>query len=84
MVITKNPDSDWVNVGMYRMMVLDRDKTCIMALTAASHANVHYAKYVRMSQDMPVAVALGTEPVLPMVAGSWQPAGGANMTLPGP
>ncbi len=75
MVITKDPDSGWVNVGMYRMMVLDRNKTGLMTLSVAPHAGFHFNKYAQMGQDMPMAVALGTEPVLPMVAGSWQPAG---------
>jgi UbiD family decarboxylase len=75
LIVTKDPDSDWVNIGMYRMMVLDRNRTCVGLHTAASHGALHYAKYAKMGQDMPVAVALGTEPILPMVAGSWQPAG---------
>ena len=75
MIITKDPDSGWVNVGMYRMMVMNRNKTGMMALTATAHANLHFKKYRDRGQDMPMAVALGTEPVLPMVAGSWQPEG---------
>lgn len=75
MVITKDPDSGWVNVGMYRMMVLNRNRTGLMVLTAAAHAALHFKKYADRGQDMPMAVALGMEPVLPMVAGSWQPAG---------
>ena len=74
MVITKDPDSDRVNVGMYRMMVLDRNETALGLHTAASHGALHYERYAKRGQDMPMAVALGTEPVLPMVAGSWQPA----------
>ena len=73
MVITKDPESGWVNVGMYRMMVLNRNKTALMALTATAHAGLHFKKYIDRGQDMPMAVALGTEPVLPMVAGAWQP-----------
>lgn len=75
MIITKDPDSGWVNVGMYRMMVMNRNKTGMMALTATAHANLHFKKYADRGQDMPMAVALGTEPVLPMIAGSWQPEG---------
>ena len=83
MCITKDPGSDWVNVGMYRMMVFNRNETGLMPLTSTAHAGLHFDKYVKMGQDMPLAVALGTEPVLPMVAGSWQPVGWCEFDFAG-
>lgn len=68
MCITKDPDSDWVNMGMYRMMILDRNKTGVF-LNPFQHIGRHYAKYRERGKPMPMAVALGTEPVLPMISG---------------
>jgi UbiD family decarboxylase len=74
MCITKDPETGWVNVGMYRMMVQERNRIAIH-LTPQQHIGHHYAKYIERGQPMPMAVALGTEPVLPMVAGAKIPAG---------
>lgn len=67
--ITRDPDTGVVNVGMYRMMALDRNKTTIL-IPPHQDAGRSYAKYRQRGQTMETAVALGTEPVLPMVAGT--------------
>ncbi|MDP2728648.1 MAG: UbiD family decarboxylase, partial [Dehalococcoidia bacterium] len=82
MVITKDPDSDWVNVGMYRMMVLDRNRTCILA-EPPQHIGEHYKKSRWLGRPLEVAVALGTEPVLPMVAGMKVPRGWSEFDYAG-
>ncbi|MCJ7594374.1 MAG: UbiD family decarboxylase, partial [Desulfobacterales bacterium] len=74
MAITKDPDTGWVNVGMYRMMLQERNKIAIL-LTPKQHIGHHFRKYLARGEHMPMAVALGTEPVLPMVAGAKIPAG---------
>lgn len=70
---TKDPDSDWVNVGMYRMQILDKNKTGAF-INAFQHIGMHYKKYEKRGEPMPMAVPLGTEPVLPMVSGMKIPA----------
>lgn len=75
MCITKDPESDWVNVGMHRMMVLDKSKTTVFAVSAAQHFRYHLRRYLALGKPMEMAVALGTEPVLPMIAGMKIPAG---------
>ncbi|MFC1815012.1 UbiD family decarboxylase [Thermodesulfobacteriota bacterium] len=72
--ISKDPDTGWVNVGMYRMMLLNRNRIAIMVSTAAAHFRQHWRKWHEKGKKMEVAVALGTEPVLPMVAGMRIPA----------
>jgi 4-hydroxybenzoate decarboxylase len=73
--ITKDPDSEWINVGIYRMMLLDRNKIALSVQTAAQHFRFHLRKYYEAGKPMEVAVAIGTEPVLPMVATMKIPAG---------
>ncbi len=74
MCITKDPESDWINFGMYRMMVLDRNKTSIMT-SHTSHWGQHYTKARRQGKPLQMAVALGTDPVLMMVSAVRIPAG---------
>ncbi|MBI2854464.1 MAG: UbiD family decarboxylase [Chloroflexi bacterium] len=74
MVITREPGSDWVNFGMYRMMVLDRNRTSIMT-SPTSHWGRHYTKARRLGKPLEMAVALGTEPILPMVSSVRIPVG---------
>ncbi|MFC2019154.1 UbiD family decarboxylase [Chloroflexota bacterium] len=73
-VISKDPDSDWVNSGTYRMQVLGRNKTAMRAARRKDWGE-HYEKYRRMGKEMECAVALGVEPVLGMVSGTRIPRG---------
>ena len=72
--ITRDPDSGWVNVGMYRMMILNRNEAGILLMPFQDIGH-HFAKYLGQGRSMPMAVALGTEPALPMLAGAKIPVG---------
>lgn len=72
--ITKDTESNWINFGMYRMQVLDRNRTSLMT-SHTSHWGEHYIKWRRQGKPMPMAVAMGTDPVLGMVSGTKVPAG---------
>jgi len=72
-VITKDPESDWVNYGMYRLMLHDRNT---MGGILGQHAGLHYyQKYEPMGKEMEFAVAIGTEPVTPLIGGNFLHAG---------
>lgn len=66
-VITKDPDSSWVNWGMYRLMVHDRN-TLGCLFPAQQHIGQMYQKYEAMNEPMPVAVVIGGQPVIPIVS----------------
>jgi len=70
--ITKDPDSDWVNFGMYRLQVLGRNKTSIMT-SHTSHWGEHYTKARRYGKPQEMAVAVGTDPVLTRESGTKVP-----------
>ena len=72
-VVTKDPDTGWVNVGTYRMMVHERD-LCGIQLSPFQHAGMMYSKYQKMQKPMPIAVAIGCDPVAMFVSGSPFPA----------
>lgn len=63
MVITKNPETETRNVGMYRMQVLDAQTTGMHWHRHKTGAR-HYEMYKAKNQKMPVAVALGGDPLL--------------------
>jgi phenylphosphate carboxylase alpha subunit len=66
-VVTKDPDSSWVNWGMYRLMVHDRNTMgCLFPLQ--QHIGQMYQKYEAMNKPMPAAVAIGAQPVAPIVS----------------
>lgn len=73
-VVTKDPDSGWLNVGMYRQMIHDK-KTTTMSVAHGQHIWLHWRKYRPKGQNMPLAVAIGWDQVLPAVAASPVPTG---------
>ena len=66
-VVTKDPDSGWTNVGTYRQMIHDK-KTTTMSVAQGQHIWFHWKKYRPKGKNMPLAVAIGWDPVLPAVA----------------
>ena len=61
-VHTHNPETGVRNVGMYRMQVFGSDKTG-MHWHLHKNSAAHYREYKRLGLKMPVAVALGGDPV---------------------
>ncbi len=72
--VTKDPETDWVNVGVYRKQVHDRYNTGITVITG-QHNWLHFRKYRKMGRSMPLAVACTWDPVMNFVATSPIPAG---------
>ena len=74
LVITKDPDSDWVNVGTYRIMSQDRN-TAGIYIGPGKHAYIHKQKYFEKNQPMPVNIVLGSDPLIWFAASCPVPAG---------
>lgn len=66
-IITKDPETGWTNVGMYRMQVKDKAKTNVW-FTMGQHGGMIYRKWENMGKPMPMAVALGVDPALTWAA----------------
>lgn len=73
-VVTKDPDTGSVNVGVYRGMIGGRD-TIPVLLVASQHWGRHWAKYQARGERMPIACVYGWNPVMDIVAGSPIPEG---------
>jgi UbiD family decarboxylase len=67
-VVTRDPETDWVNVGAYRLMVHDSRRLCLF-VNASHHARLHIEKYASRGERTPIAVSLGHHPSLSMLAG---------------
>lgn len=81
-VVSKNPESGVVNVGIYRMMVLGKNKTAIM-MGFDQHGARHFMMQEDKGKPLEIAVSIGNEPVLPMVAGSKVPYDWSEFDLAG-
>src|SRR3954470_2681495 len=74
-VVTKDPDTNVMNVGVYRGMVGGRDKIPIL-MWRAQHIGHHVTAWQAAGKnEMPIAVAIGWEPTLGFCAGSPVPKG---------
>ncbi|MDY6862052.1 MAG: UbiD family decarboxylase [Thermodesulfobacteriota bacterium] len=74
MDITKDPESDWINCGLYRGMVLDKNSIGRLVVPI-QHWAMHGRKYYSQGKKLPLAVAIGTDPIGIMVACAQFPAG---------
>ncbi len=63
LVITQDPDTHWVNVGTYRMMLHDRD-TAGIYIGPGKHGSIHRQKYFERGDPIPINVVLGSEPLI--------------------
>jgi UbiD family decarboxylase len=68
MVIMKDPDSNWVNYGAYRVQVHDK-KTASVMISKGKHGDIIMRKYHDRGQPCPIAVVAGVHPGLFAVAG---------------
>jgi len=61
-VVTKDPDSDWVNWGTYRSMIADR-RTLTGIMEFQQDIGKHRRKYMEKDEPMPAAIVIGPDPV---------------------
>lgn len=82
-VITKDYDSDWVNVGLYRIMCQGPDELSIYLTPGRQHIGQQYAKYLAAKERMPIAIAIGADPALSFVSAAAVPSGVCEYDLAG-
>ncbi len=67
-VVTKDPDSEWVNWGMYRLMVYDRQRIAGLLVPFQHGPSIFYQKYKAQGKAMPFAAAIGADPICSLTA----------------
>ncbi len=82
-VITKDPDSGWINVGTYRGMV--RNKNSLgMLIEPQHHGRVHMRQWREAGHRfMPMAVAIGVDPLCLICSAISFPSGVAEYEMVG-
>ena len=73
-VITRDPESDWINLGAYRTMILDEKRVSIV-IGHGKQGRMHYEKWWAKEGRCPVAISLGHDPLLFALAGLEIPLG---------
>ncbi|MEW6665041.1 MAG: phenylphosphate carboxylase subunit beta [Thermodesulfobacteriota bacterium] len=73
-IISKSPESGWINVGTHRMQVLDQRSAGIWMIPG-KHIQLHLKEYERLGKPMPVAVAIGVDPIAFLVSSAPFPPG---------
>ena len=74
MVIIKDPDSGWINVGTYRSCVVGKDRVTLWIIEH-KHGKQIARRYWQAGRPCPVAIVLGCEPATWMAAPSAAKAG---------
>ena len=69
MVVMRDPDSEWVNVGCYRVQAHDRN-TVGLRITPGKHGAVIRDKYFKQGKPCPVVIVCGQDPLLYLAAGN--------------
>jgi 4-hydroxy-3-polyprenylbenzoate decarboxylase len=65
-IISKDPDTGWVNLGTYRSQLLDKNHLGVQFIKG-KHADIMLKKYAARKQAMPVASIVGCDPLLFLV-----------------
>ncbi len=83
LVINKDPESDWTNWGLYRVMAYNR-KTCGILLHHGNHGGAIFAeKYLPQKKPMPVAIAIGADPICIWMSSAPVPRGKSEVDYAG-
>jgi UbiD family decarboxylase len=67
-VVTRDFDSEWVNVGTYRVQVLD-EKHVALDMVPGKHGRIQYEKYKKAGKRFPVVIVVGGDPLGYLISG---------------
>jgi UbiD family decarboxylase len=73
-VVTRDFDSDWVNVGTYRVMIHDRNHVGL-DMVPGKHGAIQYDKYMKADKPFPVIIVVGCDPLGYLISGIEVPFG---------
>jgi UbiD family decarboxylase len=73
-VVTRDLDSDWINVGTYRVQVIDRSHVAL-DMVPGKHGRIHYEKHKAAGKRFPVVVVVGGDPLGYLISGIEVPFG---------
>lgn len=71
LVANRDPDTGWMNWGMYRAMVHDRSTLGCLIMPYQHQGMIYYSKYLSKNKPMPFAIAIGCDPLVSVVAAAF-------------
>ncbi|MBF6568814.1 MAG: UbiD family decarboxylase [Candidatus Binataceae bacterium] len=82
LVITRDPDTGWVNMGTHRGCIQSKDRLSLWLL-GDRHARMIASKYWKRGEACPIAVVFGCDPVLWTVGPTPAPVGVSEYDIAG-
>jgi UbiD family decarboxylase len=82
LVVTRDPDSDWINAASYRMQLYGPRELGLYILTG-KHGRMHLERYFERREPCPVAISFGHDPLLAVLAGVEIPFGVSELKYAG-
>ncbi len=67
-VVTRDLDSDWINVGTYRVQLHDK-RAVGLDMVPGKHGAIQYDKHMQAGKPFPVAIVLGCDPLGYLISG---------------
>lgn len=61
-VVTKHPETGWVNVGTYRVMTLGENDKVSIQIAGGKHGDIIRKLYWERGKNCPIVISLGQEP----------------------
>ncbi len=80
--VTRDPDSGWINVGTYRVMIHD-EKRVGLYISPGKHGRIHRDKYAARAEPMPVCIVVGSDPLSFLTASTEVPEGTCEFDMMG-
>ena len=69
LVIMRDPEDDWVNIGTYRVMIHDQN-TVGLWMSPGKHGRLIREKYFAQGKNCPVMIGVGQDPLLFLSSGN--------------
>jgi len=82
MVVLRDPDSDWVNCGVYRACLQGPNRLSLWVI-GAKHGRMILERYWQRGQAAPVAIVLGCDPATWTAGYSATPPGASELSYAG-
>lgn len=82
-IVTKDPDSDWINWGMYRVMVHTKNTVSVALHVGNQGGKIFYEKFARKNKPMPIAIIIGPDPLSGVISATHIEAGISEVEFAG-
>jgi UbiD family decarboxylase len=81
-VATVDPEENWVNLGAYRSMLIDKNHVAVAAVSG-KHGYMHIQKWMAKEGRAPVVIHIGMDPLFMVISGVEVPNGVSELNYIG-